>query len=157
MALWKQPEFPHRGWTLLCVVDLRDDEGVDFDDYENCQACDREHIRYAHYLRHPSWPELILAGCVCSGNLTNDYLAARAKEREARRLSKRRERFLARVWVPFAYGQHLKGTKIDALRLPSGKFRLRIQLKTGRRIYNTLREAHVAACDYLYPKHTNPK
>ena len=37
MGLLKVAGVPHKGWNLKDVIDSRDDEGVEYDDYESCQ------------------------------------------------------------------------------------------------------------------------
>ena len=49
MARWDNPGIPHKGWTLVGCVDLG--EGVYGDDeieYETCEMCHNEKIRYVH-------------------------------------------------------------------------------------------------------------
>ena len=86
MGLYKLPGIPHRGWRLLDVIDLHDDEGLEYGDYEDCQFCDHEQIRYVHLLGHSSYDGVARVGCICACKLTEDYV--NPKLRECRRLSK---------------------------------------------------------------------
>lgn len=77
-GLYSEPGFPHKGWEESDCEDLG--EG----NYETCQACEKQEIRFVHILDHPDYPESIRVGCVCAENLTEDY-SLKSKENLARR------------------------------------------------------------------------
>lgn len=52
MPLNTQPGVPHKGWTLPGVTDLQLDEGRAFGEYEDCEFCGHEQIRFVHTLTH---------------------------------------------------------------------------------------------------------
>jgi hypothetical protein len=66
----------HKGWTWIGVDDLEDITG-------ECGACGKQEIRYIHFLTHHEHPS-ITVGCVCAGNLTEDYVNPAAREKELR-------------------------------------------------------------------------
>ena len=50
---WKQNGIPHKGWTLVDVIDVREDGQSESDtEYEKCMMCGNEKIRYVHILEH---------------------------------------------------------------------------------------------------------
>jgi hypothetical protein len=111
MKLWIEPGFPHKGWTAENVIDLNQDEGIDFENYESCQACGRERIRFVHVLRHPEYTSPIRAGCVCAEKLTADHINPRGKEADLRNLAKRRVKFLNHGWKTHFDGRIWKSMK----------------------------------------------
>lgn len=75
MARWDNPGIPHKGWMLVECIDLG--EGVYGDDeieYETCEMCHNEKIRYVHILTHPNYPGEIHVGCDCACKMTEDYI-----------------------------------------------------------------------------------
>jgi len=49
-------------------------------------------------------------GCVCAGNMEEDYVGARARERTARNAGNRRKRWLGRKWRESAKGNPFLNT-----------------------------------------------
>ena len=78
-GLFSDPGFPHKGWEEV------DCEDLGAGNYEYCEACSRQEIRYVHILRHDNYPNDIRVGCVCAENLIEGY-CGKEKERKARRL-----------------------------------------------------------------------
>lgn len=57
MNLWDQPNIPHKGWSYVGIVDLGEECSCDEEvEYEQCQMCGKERIRYIHILEHPTTP-----------------------------------------------------------------------------------------------------
>lgn len=81
LGKWAKAGVPHRGWTCVDWVDLGEPAAI-------CEMCEHQYIRYVHVLRHPEWPDQLRCGCVCSGNMEQDLVGARERER----LGIRRER-----------------------------------------------------------------
>ena len=64
---WKQHGIPHKGWTLVDVIDVREDGQSEWEtDYETCMMCGNEKIRYVHILEHPEVDEEFRVGCTCA-------------------------------------------------------------------------------------------
>jgi len=76
---------PRKGWRCVGVTDHG---------RESKEACDFccTPIRFEHCLEHDGWPEIMAAGCICSGHLTADLDGAKERERVAKAASSRRER-----------------------------------------------------------------
>jgi hypothetical protein len=80
------PGLPRRGWVERDVEDLGEVAA-------SCDLCGTD-IRFVHEVTHPFGHRLAV-GCVCAGHLTQDYASAEARERAARRVSTRRETWVA--------------------------------------------------------------
>lgn len=119
MARWDNPGIPHKGWTLVGCVDLG--EGVYGDDeieYETCEMCHNEKIRYVHILTHPNYPGEIHVGCDCACKMTEDYITHPEDERRLRNRANRRRNFLKQEWTKNHNGNWVlryKGDHITAI------------------------------------------
>ena len=119
MARWDNPGIPHKGWTLVGCVDLG--EGVYGDDeieYETCEMCHNEKIRYVHILTHPNYPREIHVGCDCACKMTEDYVTHPEDERKLRNRANRRQNFLKQEWYRSSKGNlvlNYKGEYITAV------------------------------------------
>ncbi len=102
---WNIPGVPHRGWTLVDVIDIREDgQSEDETDYQVCMMCGNEKIRYVHVLAHPDIAEQYSVGCVCAEKMTDDYINPAMRERNLRNKSSRRTNWLKRKWQVSAKG-----------------------------------------------------
>lgn len=101
---WSQTGVPHRGW---CCIDI-DDVG---DDFHICQMCEVQPVRYVHTMEHPDYPDTLDVGCVCAGNMEQDYHAARTREARFKQTKKRRQRWLEQHWRTSASGNDYINTK----------------------------------------------
>ena len=153
MPLNTQPGVPHKGWTLSGVTDLQLDEGRAFGEYEDCEFCGHEQIRYVHTLTHREHPDAIRVGCICAEHLTEDYVNPRQREGELRNRAARRDHWPRRAWKKSAKGNLYLTTPDDhhVIVFPArGGFMLRIDDKPGRKVYPTKLAAQLASFDYLY-------
>lgn len=96
---WVDTETPKGGWVCSKVADL----GAAI---ETCKMCNREEIRFVHFMRHDQYPTPLGVGCICAaymegalnpqdGSVRED-IVDRAKKRQqelSNRLS-RRDRFV---------------------------------------------------------------
>ena len=152
MMLCRTEGVPHKGWSLEQVIDLHEDEGLSYGEYEDCQFCDHEQIRFVHLLNHPDYSQAIRVGCMCACRLTNDYVEPKRQERILRNKAARRSRFPARKgWSSTCYGG--KTIKLNGHRVTvaskSGRFRLWIDGKEGGRFYAQEKEAMLRGFDYV--------
>lgn len=88
---WREPGFPHKGWSCVDVQDLEDP-------LHTCEVCETSSVRYVHWLTHPNYPQQLGAGCVCAGHLTEDLVGAQNREKSAVNIAKRRAKWLTRKW-----------------------------------------------------------
>lgn len=99
MARWNRPEVPHKGWRYVGIEDLG--EGLSPDDeiqYEQCEMCGNEKIRYVHILEHPAYDGEIRAGCVCASKMIDDYAVPLEREHAVKNRLKRKQSFFRQEW-----------------------------------------------------------
>lgn len=154
MGLYSSPEVPHKGWILQDVIDLRDDHGIEQADYENCQFCDQERIRFVHLLRHSSYNGIIRVGCICACKLTDDYVNPKRREQEVRNHAARRQCFPLRNWKKTRHGG--KTIKLDGHRVTvgkkNGKYRIWINGNEGKLYFDDEKAAMLKAFDHIQKK-----
>jgi hypothetical protein len=80
---WAERGVPHRGWSCIDIEDLGAPDAV-------CEMCERQDIRYVHYMQHPSYPNILRCGCVCAGYMEEDLVGARNREKTMRGAAARR-------------------------------------------------------------------
>jgi hypothetical protein len=147
------PGCPQSGWAWLRCTDLREDEGLTFGDYEDCEFCGREQIRFVHEIEHADWPTLVRVGCVCAAHYTRLSIRdVAARERVVRNRSDRRRRFPThRSWRIPAQGYpwiSYRGIHIVVLPSTTGFF-LRIDGQFGKQRFRDLRAAKLRAFDVV--------
>ena len=155
MVLSKTPDVPHKGWNLHDVVDARDERGLEHGDYESCQFCGKEQIRWVHILQHPGYPNMIEVGCNCAEKLTNDYVNPKRREQELKSRSSRRVRFPAKGWKTSSKGNPYishNGKVAVVFGTPSGKFRISIDKQIQPKAFSTIDEAKMGIFDIIEPK-----
>lgn len=89
-GLWDQAGVPHKGWTCIAIEDVERE-------YESCEMCGNEKIRYVHTMTHPSHADELRVGCICASKMEEGYAAAEA-EKTLRNRSTRRSKWLTRDW-----------------------------------------------------------
>lgn len=147
---WKLPGVPHKGWTLITVIDIREDGQPEWDtDYETCMMCGNEKIRYVHVLEHKEVDDEFRVGCVCAEKMTNDYINPRQRENELRNRSNRRKTWIKRKWKLSKNGNLY--LTVDERHIviyrekKSNKYKVKIGNVFGKKQFDSLEEAKVAA------------
>ncbi len=148
--LWGKQGIPHKGWTLECVYDVREDgQSEDETSYETCMMCGHERIRYVHVVSHPDYGEKLLVGCQCAEKLADDYINPLRREKELRKKTSRRISFLKRTWKISAKGnEYLKiGNHYILIYKDRNthKFTVKIDDKWGKKLFDAIEQAKVAA------------
>lgn len=119
MARWDNPGIPHKGWILVGCVDLGEDTYGDNEiEYETCEMCHNERIRYVHILKHPDYPGEIRVGCDCACKMTEDYVTHPEDERKLRNRASRKRNFIKQEWTKNLNGNWIlryKGDRITAI------------------------------------------
>lgn len=127
------------GWRWLRAIDLHDEEGREFGDYEQCEYCSKEQIRFVHYLSHPDWRDTIAVGRICASDLSGDPKAD-SEERRLRNRAQRKANFLKlKGWRTSAKGNYwieYQDHHIIVVRCSNGKFKLRIDGVAGKLFFN---------------------
>ena len=151
MKLWDTPGVPHKGWECDTVYDIREDgSSPDETDYEICQMCGNERIRYVHVMSHPEYPKPLNVGCVCAEKMSNDYLGPKKKEKVLRNKASRRSRWLTRKWRLSAKGNdflNVDGYNIVIYpnKFMPGKWSFGIDGKFSRNNFESKDKAKIAA------------
>lgn len=152
------PSFPQKGWDLLDVRDVREEDDLMPDDYPWCAACCSRQIRHVHLLRHLSWPNTIEVGCHCSERLITGYVdRASEAERAIRNHFARRSRFPKLLsWEIHADGSEAISVHGHCITLNPirERYQLIIDQKRGKKFYSCVVEAKKVAFDYLWPRPT---
>jgi len=155
LFLKSAPGCPKTGWVWLRAIDLHDEEGRRLGDYEVCEFCGKEQIRFVHYLRHPLWHEVIAVGRICAGDLSGDP-SADSEERKLRNLAQRRANFLKlKGWQVSSKGNpwiSYQDHHIVLIRRPNRKFRLQIDGEFGKLTFPDERSAKLRAFDVVMRK-----
>jgi len=124
------PGCPHVGWHWLRIIDLHDEEGREFGDYEQCEFCWQEQIRFVDYLRHSDWRDALAVGRICANALCGDAKAD-SEERRLRNRTLRKANFLKlKGWRTSAQGNYwieYQDHHIIVICYRGGKCRLRIE------------------------------
>ena len=94
---WSQEGIPHSEWECVEIEDLGSPSKI-------CEMCEAQEIRYVHYMKHPSYPDTLAVGCVCSGNMGNDFKAARSRDTKMQKRAGKKNRWLTRKWKLSAKG-----------------------------------------------------
>jgi hypothetical protein len=139
---WKQQGIPHKGWTLVDVIDVREDGQAEWEtDYETCMMCGNEKIRYVHIVEHAEVGEEFRVGCTCAEKMTNDYLNPQRRERELRN------------------GNYFLNIEEHHLLIyrdkKTNKYKVKIGETFGKKTFDTLEKAKIAAfngMEYLKDK-----
>lgn len=107
---WDKKDIPHKGWIEIGMEDLG--EEAEFGDeiqYEQCEMCGNEKIRYVHIMKHPEFLGELRVGCICACHMTDDYESPQARERELRNRVQRKKNFMK------SDSGNLKITNLDRL------------------------------------------
>lgn len=90
MERWDRKGVPHKGWIFEYI---EDNEG----NYEQCEMCGKEGIRFVHVLSHPEYGE-IRVGCECASKMLDDYVNPQQRERTLKNKINRLKNFLKIEW-----------------------------------------------------------
>jgi|SRR4051794_28404654 hypothetical protein len=71
--LWNEPEVPHKGWTEVGQIDMREQGARDASEYATCGMCGQAGVRHVHEIRHVAYGRTLRVGRICAGSLTKDY------------------------------------------------------------------------------------
>jgi hypothetical protein len=91
---WSEESVPHAGWECIGVEDLGDDEG----NWNTCEMCESQSIRYVHSMVHPDYWDTLDCGCVCAGHMEGSVDVAKARERRYKQAEARKAKRLQR-WL----------------------------------------------------------
>ncbi|MBI4968150.1 MAG: hypothetical protein HZC25_08550 [Rhodospirillales bacterium] len=160
MNHWSIPNIPHKGWTCIDVIDVRGDgQSTDETDYETCEMCGNEKIRYVHVMEHPDLETNFRVGCICAEKMSDDYVNPRRLESKLRNRAARRARWTSRSWKVSRQGNkylNLEGFNLVIFQRGSG-WGFKIEPIRGRAefsssVYRSEQEAMRALFDQFWKK-----
>lgn len=127
MAEWNRRRIPHKGWQCIDVLDLGEDaESTEDIEYEQCEMCGNEKIRYVHVMKHPEYQEILHVGCVCAEKMSGDYENPRKCEISLKNKATRRRNFNRIEWrfnpIKKTYSKKYKGECITLLESKYGNW-----------------------------------
>ncbi len=149
---WTWPGVPHKGWFCFDIDDLEDDTMI-------CEMCEKQTIRWVHHMRHEGYPDVLLCGCVCAGNMEEDYEGAKKRETEYKNLMGRKRTFVNRNWRWSRKGNEFLSIDGYIITIFGDDSNWKASVKrayTGEvkfsKVYNSNSEAKLAAFDAIFKK-----
>ncbi len=166
--LWDNPSVPCKGWACVIAYDV--EEGCLTSkkrDYETCEMCGAERIRYVHVMAHENYANSLAVGRICAGRMSDDAVGAKDRERILRIRAKRqitrrslwlkrqRKKFTKRyLWKKFAKGAlhiQINNQVLDVFERPNGRWSYRIDSNFSRDSYACEIEATLALFNKYFP------
>ena len=99
MAEWNKLNVPHKGWKCVDVMDIGENyNSIEGMEYEQCEMCGKEKIRYVHLLKHHDYDGEIRVGCDCASKMLCDYVTPQDRERNLKNRVNRRKNFMKQEW-----------------------------------------------------------
>lgn len=146
---WKQPGIPRKGWTLMDVIDIREDGQSESDtDYETCMMCGNEKIRYVHIVEHSEMSSEFRVGCSCAEKMTEDYVNPARREKEIRNRSSRLLNWTKKQWKKSKNGTHYLKIEERLLLIfqdkKTSKYKVKIGDTFGKKAFDKIEKAKVA-------------
>lgn len=99
MNLWDTEGIPHRGWKYDIENPIIDVAGEDPGNYQTCEMCGNERVRYIHVMTHPDFSRPLHVGCICAEKMTQDYTNPRRYEANFKNKQKRKITFMKKEWT----------------------------------------------------------
>jgi hypothetical protein len=147
---WSQPGVPHKGWTCIDIEDIGEPSAI-------CEMCEKQSIRYIHYMEHPDYGDTLRVGCICAGHMEDDLISAQRRDDFMKSRSSKRKKWIDRNWKISAKGNsYIKSDGyIIVMKCQDTYWSALIQSedktfeKWSQRKYKSKNEAKLAAFDYL--------
>ena len=157
---WKQQGIPHKGWSLVDVIDVREDGQAEWEtEYKTCMMCGNEKIRYVHIVEHIEVGEEFRVGCNCATKMTDDYINPERREKELRNRANRRVNWTKKQWKSSKKGNYYLNIENRHLLIytdsKTRKFKVKIGETFGHKTFDNLEKAKIAAfngMEYLKEK-----
>lgn len=160
---WSKAGIPHKGWVCVDVEDIAENAtGSENIEYEQCEMCGNEKIRFVHIMEHPEYPNELRVGCVCAEKMSGDYVNPRKAEDTLRKRALRRKNFNNKDWnfnpAKRTHSKKYKGEYITIMESWNGNLGIffadnRIWEYNGRKI-RSFEEAERVAFEIFEEYHT---
>ena len=127
MAEWNKIGIPHKGWECIDVFDLKDENNFAGDiEYEQCEMCGNEKLRFVHVMKHPEYRNILHVGCICAEKMSEDYENPRKSETMLKNKAARKNNFNRVEWrfnaAKGTYSKKYKGEYITIIKSRYGNF-----------------------------------
>jgi hypothetical protein len=157
---WDIPNIPHKGWSIVDVVDIREDgQNEDETDYQTCMMCNNDRIRYVHIVCHPNVETYYEVGCICAEKMTGDYVNPKQLEKRLKQRTARRINWVKKPWKRSEKGNYFLNFEEHQLLIfkdsETKKFKCKIGDVWGKKTFETIEQAKHAVfngIDYLKEK-----
>lgn len=157
---WNIPNIPHKGWTIVDVIDIREDgQTKDEADYKTCMMCNKERVRYVHIVSHPEVVGDFEVGCICAEKMTGDYLTPKRLEKKLKQRTAKRINWVKKFWKQTKNGNHTLIFEKHRLLIfydsRTKKIKCKIGDIWGKKTFETIEQAKHAifnGIDYLKEK-----
>lgn len=130
---WKEPGVPHKGWEEIDVEDVGfAARRLSEINYETCEMCGNERIRYVHTVEHKKTGMVMRVGCVCAEKMTEDYANPRGREKEIRNRTARFKKFMNSAFKrsgAYSYYADRKGYRISITKENEQRYSIRFDCK----------------------------
>ena len=163
MAEWNKRGIPHKGWFCIEVLDLKEDaDSTQEIEYEQCEMCGNEKLRFVHIMKHPEYPDVLNVGRICAEKMSDDYVNPRKAEDTLRKRASRRKNFNNKEWrfnpEKQTYSKKYKGEYITIKKSRYGNFGIffaneRFWNYSGKKFYS-FESAERAAFEIFEELHT---
>ena len=120
-------DLPNKGWVCEEIADRGE---ANF----RCEWCNQAIVRYVHKLVNESWFEFIRTGSCCAGQLTDDVIGARVRERAFKLARARRQRWLNADWKHAADGRaylNASGVNLSTFPIGDGRYGACVSRESG--------------------------
>lgn len=133
---------PKVGWDCVGCDDLGDLIGA-------CDVCGTS-IRHVFMIQHPKW-ETLEVGEMCCDHMTDTQLASNHMESVRRQVARRTRFVSSRRWCQVGQGVHqIRQERIYLELVPDqGCYRLRVNGRTGKKVFPSLLEGKITAFDLM--------
>lgn len=121
MNRWDNPGVPHKGWTCVGMEDLAELSNQNQVEYECCEMCGKERIRFVHIMMNVNGLTLRV-GSNCAALMEEDYAASRQRDVEFKNRSQRRVNFLKQTWSTRSNGNLVLMYKGGLITIIKSKF-----------------------------------
>lgn len=149
MNLWNHPDIPHKGWILNDYYSNEHPE-------HKCEMCGQEDIIHVFVMKHKEANLTLEVGCVCAEKMLNDYINPKKYKAFLINWKKRRKNWPNLKWYNTMKGNiDIKKDGNHVVIYTNNTFhgyKLLINNQFGKKEYNSVHDAKMAAFDYLYPR-----
>lgn len=132
---WCRAGVPRSGWTCVSTMDLGENPST-------CEMCEREEIRYVHFMTHADYVGQLACGAICAGHMEKGVAQAQLRAKRLRNVAARRARWLRRRWQSAASTAYLHVDGCTIMIRPSGDRWLGTLISPARS------ETHIGAHEY---------